>query len=210
MHSSIRMLIPGLIIGLTVLASIAAVKGYEFWRVSTTNNFEKIAFCIISVGMVGFCEPLWLGFLPHVPRDNFELPNSILKADRLTTPDGRVFIVSRPILRVQRYGPEGFEKGFFAGKASSSAISASGNILICSPGGALFTYTPDGELVPPQRACPAGLGHSLFDPSRAKVPAIAFNWFSALAVPLWHPLAGWLIFAFGNLLLNSSLSSKWR
>jgi hypothetical protein len=38
----------------------------------------------------------------------------------------------------------------------------------------------------------------------AKVPAIAFNWISALAVPLWHPVAAWIIGLFGVLLFKIS------
>src|SRR5215467_11050791 len=41
-------------------------------------------------------------------------------------------------------------------------------------------------------------------PSDAKVPTIAFNWFSALAVPLWHPVAGWVIALSGYLLFKFS------
>jgi hypothetical protein len=201
------MLIPAIIIVLAVLACIASIKGYEYWRGLTADSFEKTALCIIVVGVIAFSEPGWLALLTHELLDHFELPNTILQADRLTAPDGRVFILSRPIERVQRYGPDGFEKGFLVGKASSSAMSASGNILTCSPGGELFTFTPDGDLVQPRDSCRDGLGRSFLSyPRNAKVPAIAFNWFSAVAVPLWHPVLGWIIAAFGYLLLKSSWS----
>ena len=140
--------------------------------------------------------------------DHFELPNAIIQSNRLTAPDGRVFIVSRPF-RVQRYGPEGFEKGFWVGKAYSSAMSASGNILVCTYGGLLLTYTPDGNKLSPAGSCKGGYqGLSFSYPSNAKVPAIAFNWFSALAVPLWHPVVGWIIAIFGFLLLRISSPLK--
>ncbi len=177
--------------------------GYEHRHATTTNSFQKLALCVIAVGMLGFSAPVWLTFLPRELIDHFELPNTIMQADRLTAPDGRVFIVSRPMLRAQRYGPAGFEKSFYVGKAASSAMSASGNILVCSFGGSLVTLTADGDVVPPQGSCQGGLGRSTLSyPSKAKVPAIAFNWFSALAVPLWHWLLGWAIAAFGYLLLK--------
>jgi hypothetical protein len=148
----------------------------------------KLAICIIAVGALGFTEAFWIHLIPRELLDHFELPNT-LEADRLTAPDGRVFIASSPILGVQRYGPEGFERGFTLGrKASTSAMSASGNVLICSFDGELLAYTPDGGELPPCRSCRHRFegATSFYYPSDAKAPAIAFNWFSALAVPLWQ------------------------
>ena len=107
---------------------------------------------------------------------------------------------------MQRYGPEGFEKGFLVRtKVHESAMSASGNVLICSPAFELLTYTPDGAEVPPIGSCRDRFEGSYFsDPGDAKVPTIAFNWFSALAVPLWHPLAAWIMLFFGLLLFKES------
>jgi hypothetical protein len=195
-----------LVIFLALGATIAAVKGYRHWRAPTTDSLGKFAICIIAVGVLGFFEPLWIGLFPRELLDHFELPNT-LQADRLTAPDGHVFIVSSPILRVQRYGPEGFEKGFMVSKVSSSAMSASGNVLICSPGGELLTFSPDGAEVPPRGSCrdlKRLEGSSSSYSSNAKIPTIAFNWFSALAVPLWHPVAGWIIVLFGILLFKLS------
>lgn len=187
-----------------VFGAFMAVKGYRQWR-STTSFLKKLAICIIAVGALGFAEPFWIRWFPRELLDHFELPNA-LGADRLTAPDGRVIIVSSRIARVQRYGPEGFEKGFLVrNKVHESAMSASGNVLICSPGGELLTYTPDGAEVPPSGSCRDRLeGSYSFYPSDAKVPTIAFNWFSALAVPLWHPFAAWIIALFGLLLFKES------
>ena len=198
----------------TTIAAGHAGKGYRDWRASTTNFVGKLGICIFAVGALGFalCCTIagWIHFFPRELLDHFELPNT-LQADRLTAPDGRVFIVSSPFLRVQRYGAEGFEKGFMVGsKVSRSAMSASGNVLICSLDGELLTYTPDGDELPPRRTCRHRFEGAtyFYYPSDAKVPAIAFNWFSALAVPLWHPVAGWVIILFGSLLFKGFSSSK--
>jgi hypothetical protein len=199
-----------LVIFLAVGAAIAAVKGYRHWRASTTNFLGKLAICIITVGVLGFFEPFWIRLFPRELLDHFELPN-MLQAVRLAAPDGRVFIVSSPILRVQRYGPEGFEKGFMVGrKVSWSKISASGKVLICSPSGELLTYTPDGDELPPRGSCRDRFfeGSSFSYLTRAKFPEIAFNWFSALAMPLWHPIIGWVIAVFGYLLFKLSSPPK--
>jgi hypothetical protein len=140
---------------------------------------------------------------PRELLDHFELPNT-LEAVRLTAPDGRVFIVSSSIERVQRYGPEGFEKGFLVGKkVSTSAMSASGNVLLSRR--EMLTYTPDGAEVPPSGSCRDRLEGSYSSyPSDAQVPTIAFNWFSALAVPLWHPVVAWFIALFGGCLFEAT------
>ena len=193
------------ILGLLSLAfcAIITLSVYRRYRASTDNFLGMLAICIFAVGILGFVEPFWINMFPRERLDRFELPNT-LYADRLTAPDGHVFIVN--FLRVQRYGPEGFEKGFMVGRrASRSAMSASGNVLICSFGGELFTYTPDGAELPARGSCRDGFeGSSSFYPSNAKVPAIAFNWFSAVAVPLWHPGVGWVISLCGVLLLKGN------
>jgi hypothetical protein len=176
-----------------VFCAIIAVKMHREWQAATNNLPRKLAICIFYACILAFLEPMWIGFFPSKLLDHVELPNAPL-GDRLIAPDGRVFIVSSPIARVQRYGPEGFELGFMYGsKASKFWMSPSGNVLICTMGGALLTYSPDGTEVPPRGSCndrfEANFSSS---PSHAKVPTIAFNWFSALAVPLWHPVAAWL------------------
>lgn len=202
------MSILGHAIGLSIMA-IIAVKMYGDFRLASSDNLaRKLAICISMAGLLGFFEMIWIDFLPSELLDHVELPNT-LQGVRLTAPDGRVFVVSPPIARVQRYGPEGFEKGFmYARKAFEFGMSASGNILICSAGGILLAYSPDGVEVPPRGSCPHGTVGSSFSsdpssfyPSNAKVPTIAFNWFSALAVPLWHPVAGWLVAVLGGLIL---------
>jgi hypothetical protein len=170
-----------------------AVRGYREWHAAKNNLPRKLVILIGGACVLAFCEPFWINFFPPALLEHFELPNAP-GGDRLTAPDGRVFIVSWPIARVQRYGPEGFELGFMYGsKASKVWMSPSGNILICTMRGALLTYSPDGTEVPPSRSC-----NDRFDvylsssPSHARVPTIAFNWVSAIAVPLWHPVAAWL------------------
>ena len=183
---------------------------YRLWRASTTNLIGTLAICISLVGVLGFFEFAWIDLFPPELLDRFELPNDPLQGVRLTAPDGRVFIVSSPIARVQRYGPEGFEKGFMYGhKAFRFGMSASGNVLICIAADVLLTYSPDGEDVPPRGSCPDRFEVSSSSyPSHAKLPTIAFNWFSALAVPLWHPVAGWVIALFGGLLFKLSSPRK--
>jgi hypothetical protein len=103
----------------------------------------------------------------------------------------------------------GFEKGFGVVKVSRSAMSASGNVLICGLSDELVTYTPDGAEVLPRGSCRNRfIGSFAQYPSKAKVPMIAFNWFWALAVPLWHPVAGWVIGVVGILLLKASSPPK--
>lgn len=112
-------------------------------------------------------------------------------------------------MRVQRYGPEGFEKAFLVGKVSFAAISSAGNVVICSPGHEMRTYSPDGDPLPPPRPCWEGFeGAPTATPSAAKVPAIALNWLAALAVPLWHPVAAWLITMLGVALLKDPATAK--
>jgi len=36
----------------------------------------------------------------------------------------------------------------------------------------------------------------------ANLPRIAFNWFSALAVPVWQPIAAWVLVILGGLLFK--------
>ncbi len=190
---------------LAVFATISVVKGYRHWRAPTTDYVRKLGLCIMAIGLLGFLEAFWLRLFPL---EHFELPNTI-QALRLNAPDGRVFIVSSPIQRVQRYGPQGFEKAFLVGKVSFAAISASGNVVTCSPGNQMRTYSPDGDELPPPRPCWDGFeGASTFTLSNTKVPAIAFNWFSALAVPLWHPIAAWVIGIFGVALLKDPATAK--
>ncbi len=190
---------------LAFIVGMSVVQGYRHWRAPTTDYVRKLGLCIMAIGLLGFLEAFWLRLFPL---EHFELPNTI-QALRLTALDGRVFIVSSPIQRVQRYGPQGFEKAFLVGKVSFAAISASSNVVTCSPGNQMRTYSPDGDELPPRRPCWEGFeGASTFTPSNTKVPAIAFNWFSALAVPLWHPIAAWVIGIFGVALLKDPATAK--
>ena len=93
-----------------------------------------------------------------------------------------------------------------------AAVSASGNLVICSSGGEMITYTPDGEELSPRRRCWDGFENSLsysYYPSNAKVPGIAFNRFSALAVLLWHPVAELVVMMVGFALFKDFTSGKW-
>lgn len=201
-----------LIFRLIILAvfTIGIVKMYRAWRSSTIKSMGLLAFFLGAVGLLGFVDVAWINLFPCEVLSHFELPNDPFQGVRLTAPDGRVFIVSPAIARVQRYGREGFEKGFMYGrKASRFGMSASGNLKICATGGELFTYNPDGEEVLPRGSCrdrfevpPA------YYSSHANVPAIAFNWFSTLAVPLWNPGAGWVFILLGGLLFGVATPAK--
>ena len=159
------------------------------------------------LGIAGFFVPFGMRFFGKF-LDQVELPNS-LGAFRIAAPDGRVFIVSEPLLRVQRYGPSGFERGFAIDPGSKSfnvGISQSGDLLICSehaPG--LITYSPDGVEVGMRAPCTYNTAIVHFELStggHAQVPAIAFNWFAVMAVPLWHPVMGWLVALAAGLFLK--------
>jgi len=179
---------------LFVFFVVMAIKMYRDWQTAAGDLPRKLAICVGGFCVFAFCEPIWINVFPSRVLDHIELPNSPA-ADRLTAPDGRVFVVSSPIARVQRYGPNGFEMGFLYGrKAFEFGMSPSGNILICATGKELLTYSPDGNEVLPRGSCKDGFGASWSSyPSRARVPTIASNWLSALAVPFWHPVAAWLI-----------------
>jgi hypothetical protein len=193
------MVLPALF--LLVFCGVMATTSYREWQAATNNLPRKLVICFGGACVFAFVEPIWINLFPPKLLEHFELPNAP-QGVRLTAPDGRVFIVSAPIARVQRYGPEGFEKGFMYGrKAFEFGMSWSGNILICATGGELLTYSSDGIEVQPRGPCKDGLINSPSPfPSHAEVPTIAFNWFSALAVPLWHPVAAWLVALVGGLL----------
>src|SRR5689334_23376317 len=115
-----------------VFFAIMAIKMYREWQAATNDLPKKLVICVGGICILAFCEPAWINFFPPKILEHVELPNSPA-ADRLTAPDGRVFVVSSPIQRVQRYGPEGFEMGFmYSRKAFKFGISQSGNILICA------------------------------------------------------------------------------
>jgi hypothetical protein len=184
---------------LVVLCGIMAATSYREWQ-AANNLPKKLAICFGAVCIFAFGEPAWINLVPPGLLQHVELPNAPYGA-RLTAPDGRVYVVSSPIGRVQRYGTEGFEMGFmYFRKAFTFGMSASGNILICATGGELLTYGSDGTEVQPRASCKDGLMVSPSSyASHAKVPAIAFSWFSALAVPFWHPVAAWLSAVCGGL-----------
>jgi hypothetical protein len=190
-----------------VICTAVAVQTYFQHRASMTTLPGIFGFLITMVGLLGFFGSASIAFFPSKFLDRFELPNDPIQGVRLTAPDGRIFIVSPPLDRVQRYGPEGFETGFRLGrKASRYGMSSSGNILLCTANGELFTYSPDGAELPSVRSCASGFDAQPVYASHAQVPRIAFNWFSSLAVTLWHPFAGWLTAALGLLLLRLSSS----
>jgi hypothetical protein len=151
------------------------------------------AACGLALGVVGFMAPL--GGVPF----NIELPNS-LGAVRVTAPDGRVFIASTPTGRVQRYGPDGFERAFFIdsrGGVFDTGISPLGEIMVCSARAkALISYDRDGLEIGQRKPCYVGSSGLLASPHysvRADVPTIASSWLAAMAIPLWHPFMAWLI-----------------
>jgi len=135
---------------------------------------------------------------------------------RVTAPDGRVFVASIPTGRVQRYGPGGFERGFFVdsrGGYFDFGLSLSGDIMICSGrGAALVTYDRDGLEIGERKPCTrdyksSGLLPSPYHVSHAEVPAIASSWLAAVAVPLWHPFVAWLISAVSMVVLVVSFKA---
>ena len=196
-----------ILVFLVPLTTILIVRTYLENRRSRGNPLRKFGVCLGAAGMLGFLATFWLAAFPLEFLNHVELPN-MLGGTRLVAPDGRVFVVSWPISRVQRYGPEGFEKGFsYRGKATVLGISDNGNVLICTYREAM-KFSPDGVEIPPREPCSDGtikFSSSTYQ-SRAKVPAIALNWASALAVPLWHPIVGWLIALFGGLIAYSASS----
>lgn len=185
---------------LIVLFSFFGVRMVREWHKPGTNWIGKLGICIAAAGILGFTEAFWINLIPETTLAHVELPNPPT-GDRLVAHDGRVFIVNVPLARVQRYGSDGFEEGFsygFGSKTSKFGITASGNILICTLGGTLLTYSPDGVEIPPRASCKDSFPVSPSYQVRAKAPEIASNWFSALAVPLWHPVIGWLFIGLGG------------
>jgi hypothetical protein len=152
----------------------------------TTDFARKIAYGISIAGIVGFLQPFWLGSFPSEFLNRIEFPNT-LDAVRLTAPDGRVFIVSEPFGRVQRYGPKSFQRGFkidSRGGVVDAGISSSGNLLICSVRArGLITYDRDGAEIGQRLPCAydvANHGRIPQSPlynSEARLPLIAINWF---------------------------------
>jgi hypothetical protein len=195
--------------GLAVCTVVSA-RMYRHWRMSTERLLANVAIGISAVGVLGFfAAVVWIGSIPSRFIDRVELPNS-LGAVRLVAPDGHVFVVSIPAARVQRYGPEGFEKGFmYHRKAFAFGMAASGNVLICATADELLTFSPEGAEILPRGKCGAGFEWPTSTyVSEAKVPRIAFNWLSVLAVPLWHP---WVACAFaivGGLLLQTASEGR--
>jgi hypothetical protein len=191
-----------LVLFFLALCTFMAVTMRREWQAATNDLPRKLGICIGGACVLAFAEPIWISLFPPQLLEHVELPNAP-QGVRLTAPDGRVFVVSSAIARIQRYGPDGFEMGFMYGrKAFTFGMSPSGNILICATGGELLTYSPDGMEVPPRGSCQDGFLTSSSDyPSHAKVPTIAFNWLSVLAVPLWHPVAAWLVGVLAGLFL---------
>ena len=133
-------------LGALAIFAIVVVRMYRLWRSSTIRSLGSLAFFISVIGMLGFLDVAWIDLLPSEFLNRFELPNDPFQGVRLTAPDGRVYIISPPIARVQRYGPEGFETAFtYVRKAFKFGMSASGNILICASTSELLTYSPDGK-----------------------------------------------------------------
>ncbi|WP_257167292.1 hypothetical protein [Bradyrhizobium sp. SRS-191] len=183
-----------------VFCAIFGTRIYREWHAASNSAPKRIAICIGAICMFAFAEPMWIGLVPPAMLEHVELPNAP-GGDRVTAPDGRVFVVSYPIARVQRYGPGGFEMGFMYGaKASSAGMSSSGAILICTVSHALLSYSADGIELPPRGSCPDRAKTWSFYLGHAQVPSIAFSWIALLAVPFWHPLAAWSIAVLTGLL----------
>ena len=174
----------------------------------------RIALAVAVAGVAGFLFQglVGLGAIPQRLLDGIELPNSPT-AVRIAAPDGRVFIVSEAVGRVQRYGPSGFERSFAVdarGGFFEAGMSAAGNLLICASraGHVLITYDPDGKEIGERRPCQPNTARQgrLPDTSefaaKARVPTIADSWLAALAFPLWNPYSGWLMAAGAGLYLR--------
>ena len=175
---------------------------------------EGIAWAVAIAGIAGFLFQglVGLGVIPQQLLDGIELPNSPT-AVRIAAPDGRVFVVSETVGRVQRYGPSGFERSFGIeshGGFLEAGMSAAGDLLICSSraGHLLITYDPNGKEIGVRRPCEPSTAHQGRLPdtaefaSKARVPPIADSWLAALALPLWHPFSGWLMAACAGLYLQ--------
>jgi hypothetical protein len=163
---------------------------------------RKLANSMIALGAFGFFAPILLVFLPDGFLKFVEFPNSI-GAVRITAPDGRVFVASEPLARIQRYGPDGFELGFHVtsqGGAFEVGVSPRGEILVCAARGrALIVYDADGLELGMPMPCQFSVAHNGLIPSSShysssiQVPAIATGWFAAAAILLWHPFVAWLM-----------------
>ncbi|HEV2154029.1 hypothetical protein [Bradyrhizobium sp.] len=175
----------------------------------TSKNQRNIVICLIALGMACF---LGQGLIASSAPDflnEIELPNS-LGSMRLAAPDGRVFIVSEPLGRVQRYGPSGFERGFqvhAGGGTFDAGISPSGEVLLClGRSHELVRLDQDGRETGPRQSCARNVWGDDRIPflnhyaARVQVPLIAFSWIAAMAVPLWHPFTAWLLMMVGILL----------
>jgi hypothetical protein len=173
---------------------------------------RKFAIVLFVLGALGFLQPFWLRLVPDALLDWIEFPNAV-GAVRLAAPNGRVFVASQPLGRVQRYGPDGFERGFFVaaqGGVFDLGVSPSGQVLICSVRArSVITYTQDGVEVGPRLPCAwSEANHGLMPaaaayPNHAKVPDIAFSWYARLALPLWHPMLAWVMALLGGLYLKA-------
>jgi hypothetical protein len=182
----------------TAIAEIPKMSRYLF-------DAKNVGICAVVLGAGGFFAQLLVA--QKLP-SNIEFPNS-LESVRIAAVDGRVYIHSVPLARVQRYGPDGFERafaverhGYFVGVSPSNAV------LICSARArALITYDRDGNEIGERSPCEVDFSSSGLLPSpsyraNANVPAIASSWIAALAVPLWHPAVAWLMALVGLLILK--------
>ncbi|MGC2776535.1 MAG: hypothetical protein WA418_12980 [Bradyrhizobium sp.] len=171
-----------------------------------------IARCVVAFGIGGFLLAFALASFPSDWLALIELPNT-LSSVRVTAQNGRVFVASVPLGRVQRYGPDGFERGFSVdarGGFFDIGVTRSGDVLICSARAhALIVYTQDGIETSKRLPCKfsdANGGHvpgsAAFYESNAQVPRVALGWLGLLAVPLWHPVVGWLVGLIGGLFLK--------
>jgi hypothetical protein len=158
-----------------------------------------------------FVCPKLLSSLPLEVARQIELPNS-LGSIKVAAPDGRVFIVSEPSARIQRYGPAGFELGFEVdsqGRSLQAGVTERGEIVVCAVRlRQLLTYTADGLEVGERMPCnfdKSGHGRILTAShftSRAVVPEIATGWLAAILIPLWHPFVAWVILVAGGVWLK--------
>ncbi|WP_316181821.1 MULTISPECIES: hypothetical protein [unclassified Bradyrhizobium] len=173
---------------------------------------SAVARCAVALGIIGFLLPLGLGVFPDDWLNAIELPNALGSA-RVAAPNGRVFVASEPLGRVQRYGPQGFERGFYVGSQGGAfdiGVSDAGDVLICSVRArALIVYTQDGVETARRGPCTFNDANGGLMPAsrsyerNARVPEIAFGWFGLLAVSLWHPFIAWFMALMGALFLKS-------
>jgi hypothetical protein len=173
-----------------------------------------LGLCLTISGAALFLVMTVLLSLPARTTERIELPNE-RKSPQIIAPDGQVFVANSYTFRIQRYGPDGFERGFWVDAGGGSfaiGLTADGLILVCTQRERhLITYTRDGQEIGSRGTCPYDPGNnglmlsngaSPFA-SHAKVPRVATHWLSAAALPLaYHPFYAWILFGLGICILK--------